>query len=174
MSALACPLRALGLATLAEIATRAALSLRRPGRSPRPARGSKPRLRPGFSAVMERLPSRGQSARGGADPRKQGGGCAEAGTNFPTGFFFAAVAYRRQRLKAIHRRRQNPPALQDVVQLDTAAGMRLFSALQETNPPPRPQGGVVQVAQHCSRILFFAAKRLRRLRLEPPQKGAIC
>ena len=71
-------------------------------------------------------------------------------------------------------RRQSPPALQDVVQLDTAAGMRLFSALQETNPPPRPQGGVVQVAQHCSRILFFAAKRLRRLRLEPPQKGAIC
>ena len=36
-------------------------------------------------------------------------------------------------------RRQSPPALQDVVQLDTAAGMRLFSALQETNPPPRPQ-----------------------------------
>ena len=36
-------------------------------------------------------------------------------------------------------RRQSPPALQDVVQLDTAAGMRLFSALQETNPPPWPQ-----------------------------------
>ena len=35
----------------------------RPGRSPRTARGSKPRLRPGFSALIERLPSRGQTVR---------------------------------------------------------------------------------------------------------------
>ena len=33
--------------------------------------------------------------------RKQGDGRAEAGTNFPTAFFFAAVACRRQRLEAI-------------------------------------------------------------------------
>ena len=39
--------------------------------------------------------------RWGQIHRKQGGECAEAGTNFPTAFFFAAVACRRQRLEAI-------------------------------------------------------------------------
>ena len=86
-------------------------------------------------------------------------------------------------------RRQNPPALQDVVLLDTAAGMRLFSALQETNPPPWPQecdffqpckrrihrhgrrGGVVQVAQHCSRILFFCGKTPSAFAAGAPSKG---
>ena len=63
MSALACPASRPRPCYAAGIASRAALSLPRPGRSPRPARGSKPRLRPGFSAVIERLPSRGQPVR---------------------------------------------------------------------------------------------------------------
>ena len=36
---------------------------------------------------MERLPSRGQSARGGVSPPQARGGCVAAGTNFPTVFF---------------------------------------------------------------------------------------
>ena len=73
-------------------------------------------------------PSTAKVSEVGADPRKQGGGCAEAGTNFPTAFFFAAVACRRQRLGAIH-----PSGSK----IHRDAGVQLFGQQQRRqNPPP--------------------------------------
>ena len=231
MSALACPASRPRPCYAAGIASRAALSLPRPGRSPRPARGSKPRLRPGFSAVIERLPSRGQPVRfprlsrysrgllrsprpsaglrslardplaaagsltpsggrlkapaapglfrgdgeitvkgskcqGWSTPPQARGWVCGSRHKFPHRLFFcgcrlsAAAAGSHPppaaakstvpqavQLFGQQQRRQKPPpqafswsgSSSEGEGSKTAAGMRLFSALQETNPPPRPQ-----------------------------------
>ena len=123
---------------------------------------------------MERLPSRGQSARGGVLLRKQGGGCAEAGTNFPTAFFFAAVACRRQRLGAIHRKSfrggARPPQARGWVCGSRHkfphrlffCGCRLSAAAAGSHPPPAAAKSTVpQVVQ-----LFGQQQRRQK---PPPQ-----
>ena len=123
------------------------------------------------------------------NPRKQEGGCAQAGTNFPTAFFFcgcrlsaaAAGSHPPQRQQnppppqvfscsGSSRRRQNPPPPQ-------AFGCSGSSQRRQNPPPPQvfscsgssSSDGKIHRRRRCSAVRAAAADgKIHRRRQNPP------
>ena len=133
-------------------------------------------------------PSTAKVSEVGADPRKQGGECAEAGTNFPTAFFLRLSPIGGSGWKPsppsgskihradgkIHRRRQNPPptakstADGKIHRRRRCSAVRAAAADGKIHRRRRCSAGRVRGQQQRRRQNPPQAAKIRRRRQNPP------